>query len=329
MNFENFIMEIKKLVKEYLGEEVKVEEKTVLKNNGVKFSGIVIIKEHQNCVPNIYLNGYFEQYKKGRCLCDIVCEIIRFYEEHKVEQKINIENFTDFESVKKSLCFKLINYRKNKELLSQIPHIPCMDLAIVFHCVVDNECIGNGTILIRNEHLNKWQVSLETLKEVAMKNTPNILKGYITPMEDIICDLLRRKMIFQIENSMGVRNDFDVRITEDMIEPIIQEMFAKIYTEPKGPKMYVVGNETKSYGASAILYEDFLLDFAKKLQCDFYILPSSVHEVILLPVENEENEIYKLKEMVYEVNHTELPEEDILSDSIYLFSVKNGKITKL
>ena len=36
MNFDNFIMEIKKLVKEYLGEEVRIEEKTVLKNNGVK-----------------------------------------------------------------------------------------------------------------------------------------------------------------------------------------------------------------------------------------------------------------------------------------------------
>ena len=39
MNFDNFIMEIKKLVKEYLGEEVRIEEKTVLKNNGVKFVG--------------------------------------------------------------------------------------------------------------------------------------------------------------------------------------------------------------------------------------------------------------------------------------------------
>jgi len=329
MNFENFIIEVKKLVKEYLGDKVKVEEKTVLKNNGVKYIGIVILMEHQNCVPNIYLNGYFEQYKQGRCLWDIVCEIIKYYEEHKIEQKINLEKFTDFEFAQKVLCFKLINYKKNKELLEQIPHIPYMDLAMVFYCVVDNECIGNGTILIRNEHLHKWKVSIEILKEIALKNTPLVQKGTITPMEDVICDLMRGKMIHQIESNIGKHTDLQVKITEDMIEPIIQEMFGKIYTEPKGPKMYVAGNETKNFGASVILYENFLADFAKKIQSDFYILPSSVHEVILLPVENEDEEIYRLKEMVYEVNHTELSEEEILSDSVYLFSLQNLKITKL
>lgn len=329
MNFENFIMEVKKLVKEYLGEEVKIEEKTVLKNNGVKFVGIVILKESQNCVPNIYLNGYFEQYKQGRCLCDIVCEIVRYYEEHKIEQKINIENFGDFEYAKTVLCFKLINYGKNKELLEQIPHIPYMDLAIVFYCMVDNECIGNGTILVRNEHLKKWQVSVETLKEVALKNTPLLLKGNIIPMEDVIYDLMRQKMICQIENSIGEHSDLGVKITEDMVEPIIKEMFGKIYTEPKGPKMYVVGNESKNYGAAVILYDNFLLNFAKKMKSDFYILPSSVHEVILLPVENIDDEISRLKEMVYEVNHTELSQEEILSNSVYLFSFKEDRITKL
>ena len=329
MNFENFIMEIKKLVKEYLGEEVRIEEKTVLKNNGVKFVGIVILKEEQNCVPNIYLNGYFEQYRQGRCLCDIVCEIVRYYEEHKIEKKINIENFGDFEYARKILCFKLINYRKNKELLEQIPHIPYMDLAIVFYCMIDNECIGNGTILVRNEHLEKWQVSVETLKKEALKNTPIALKGSITPMEDVICDLMRRKMICQIENSIGENTNLSVKITEDMIEPIIQEMFGKIYTEPKGPKMYVAGNESKNYGAAVILYENFLANFARKMQCNFYILPSSIHEVILLPVENENDDISRLKEMVYEVNHTELSEEEILSDSLYMFNWENGNIIKL
>ena len=114
-----------------------------------------------------------------------------------------------------------------------------------------------------------------------------------------------------------------------MIEPIIQEMFGKIYTEPKGPKMYVAGNESKNYGAAVILYENFLANFARKMQCNFYILPSSIHEVILLPVENENDDISRLKEMVYEVNHTELSEEEILSDSLYMFNWENGNIIKL
>lgn len=329
MNFEKFISEIKKMVKEYLGNEVKVEDKSVLKNNGVKFTGIVILKENQNCVPNIYLNGYFEQYQRGRGICDIVCEILRYYEEHKIEKRVNIDCFSNFDSIKNKICYKLINYDKNRELLEEIPYIPYMDLAIVFYCVIDNECIGNGSILIRNEHLKKWHVNIEEVKRFAFSNTPNLLKGKITPMEDVICELMRKKVILDIENSIQEQTDSCIRITEDMVEPIIQEMLGKIYTEAKGPKMYVAGNESKNFGAAVILYEKLLMDFAEKIQSDIYILPSSVHEVILIPVENETDEVQKLKDMVYEVNHTELPKEEILSDSVYLFKRSEGSITKL
>ena len=329
MSFEKFIMEIKKMVKEYLGNDVRVEDKSVLKNNGVKFTGIVILKQNQNCVPNIYLNGYFEQYQRGRGLSDIVCEIIRYYEEHKIEQRVNIDCFSNFDCVKNKICYKIVNYEKNKELLKEIPYIPYMDLAIVFYCVIDNECIGNGSILIRNEHLRKWDVKLKEIQACAFFNTPKILKGKITPMEDVICELIRKKMILEIESSVQEQIDSHITISEEMIEPIIQEMLGKIYTESKGPKMYVAGNESKNFGAAVILYESCLEDFAKKIQSDFYILPSSVHEVILIPVENEEDEVQKLKDMVYEVNHTELEMEEILSDSIYLYKRSESCIIKL
>ncbi len=329
MSFENFIMEIKKMVKEYLGNEVRVEDKSVLKNNGVKFTGIVILKENQNCVPNIYLNGYFEQYQKGRGLCDIVCEIIRYYEEHKIERRVNIDCFSNFDCVKSKICYKVINYERNRELLKEIPHITYMDLAIVFYCVIDNECIGKGSILIRNEHLRKWHVNTEEVRKAAFLNTPKILKGQITPMEDVICELMRQKMIMEIENSIQEHTDSHIQISEDMIEPIIQEMLEKIYTEAKGPKMYVAGNESKNFGAAVILYESCLAEFAEKIQSDFYILPSSVHEVILIPVENDEDEVRRLKDMVYEVNHTELQMEEVLSDSVYLFKRAERCITRL
>lgn len=329
MNFENFIKEIKKMVKEYLGDGVRVEDKSVLKNNGVKFTGIVILKENQNCVPNIYLNDYFEQYKKGKCLCDIVCEIVRYYEEHKIEEQINLDCFSDFKCIQETICFRLIHFEKNRELLQQIPHIPYLDLAVVFYCIVNNECIGNGNILIRNEHLEKWNVELKDIQRCAFSNTSRLLKGSIVPMEDVICDLMRTRMIYDIENSIEEQMNSYMKISEDMVEPIVREMMGKIYTEAKGPKMYVAGNETKNFGAAVILYESFLKDFSEKISSDFYVLPSSVHEVILIPVGNEENEVDKLREMVYEVNHTELYEEEILSDSIYIYRRNAGILHKL
>ena len=329
MNFEEFISEIKKRVNGYLGEEVKIEEKTVLKNNGVKLTGIVIFKEHQNCVPNIYLNGYYEQYMRGRNTEEIVSEILHYYEEHKIEQKINIDCFSDFNSIKNKLCYKVIHYEKNAELLKEIPYIIYLDLAIVFYCLIDDAHIGNGSILIRNEHLKRWQVTLKEVKENAFLNTPKLLQGKITSMEDVICDLLRKKMILEMENSIqGYTNSY-IRVKEEMIEPIIQEMLEKIYADAKGPKMFVAGNESKNFGAAVILYDTFLKEFAESIHSDFYILPSSVHEVILIPAEKEQDEVCKLKEMVYEVNRTELAEEEVLSDAVYMYKREEECIIKL
>lgn len=329
MNFSEFMKEIKQMVKEYLGEDIKVEEKTVLKNNGVRLTGIIIMEGETNCIPNIYLNGYYEQFKEGRCLRDIVYEISKYYEQHKVSKRINMDCFSDFEKIKQSICFRLVNLEKNKELLEQIPHIPYLDMAVIFHCVIQNEYIGSGSILIRNEHLEKWQVNTEMIWKLAFLNTKELFKGEIMPMEDVICSMIKRRMIVEIERSIKLQMDSEMKVTEEMVEPIAKELLCNIYSEAKGPKMYVVSNSERNFGAAAILYDSFLADFAKEIDSDFYILPSSIHEVILIPVEHEENEVERLKSMVYEVNHTELSEEEILSDSIYLFKCGEGQITKL
>ena len=329
MNFNKFIEDIKKMVKEYLGNDVQVQDKTVLKNNGVHLTGIVIMEGKQNCVPNIYLNGYYEQFKEGRCLREIVYEIARYYEQHKISQHVNMECFSDFDQIKDCICFRLVNLEKNQELLEQIPYIPYLDLAIVFYCVINNEYIGNGSILIRNEHLEKWKVNMETIQKLAFSNTREMFRGEITPMEDVICTMIKRRMIGDIEKSIKAQLDSDIKVTDEMVEPIVREMVHDIYSEAKGPKMYVVSNTDRNFGSAAILYESFLADFANKTMSDYYILPSSIHEVILIPVENEENEVERLKNMVFEVNRTELAEEEILSDSIYVFKRSGGHITKL
>lgn len=329
MSFNKFIEEIKHMIKEYLGEKVKVDQKTVLKNNGVRLTGIVIMEGKENCIPNIYLNNYYDQFKEGRCLRDIVYEIATYYEQHKISQHVNIDVFSNFDQVKDGICFRLVNFEKNQELLKQIPHIPYLDLAIVFYCVICNEYIGNGSILIRNEHLERWKVNTDIIQKLAFNNTQNLFKGEITPMEDVICAMIKRRMIGEIENSIKAQLDSDIKVTEEMVEPIVREMVHDIYSETKGPKMYVVSNSERNFGAAAILYQSFLEDFANKTMSDYYILPSSIHEVILIPVENEENEVERLKNMVCEVNNTELSIEEILSDSIYLFKRSVGLITKL
>lgn len=56
------------------------------------------------------------------------------------------------------------------------------------------------------------------------------------------------------------------------------------------------------------------------------ILPSSIHEVLLVVYE-EELCMEELKEMVRHVNQTEVAKEEILSDNVYIYSRKTDKIS--
>ena len=93
-------------------------------------------------------------------------------------------------------------------------------------------------------------------------------------------------------------------------------------------KMYVLGNDKKLFGAAAMFYQGVLEEFSEKQQKSFYVLPSSVHEVILIPDDGMVNgeELWK---MVCEINATQVDPEEVLTDSVYYFSIKCKKIKKL
>ena len=329
MNFNNFITEVKLTLREFFNDNILVEDKTVLKNNGVRLTGIVIIEGNKNCVPNIYLNEYYEQFKQGKSIYEIAYEISKYYESHKLKKQINMEFYSDYERVKKKLCFRLVNFEKNRELLKQIPYVPYMDLAMVFYCMIQNEAIQNGSILVKNEKMKKWDVDIDTLKRDAYENTQRILKGEIVSMEDVICDMMKHKLMVEIEKCIKEQMEARIMVTEEMVVPIVEEMMRETYTDAKGPKMYVASNQNRNFGAAVILYSSFLMDFANQTESDYYILPSSIHEVILVPKEDKEQEIEHLKKMVEEVNHTEMSEEEILSNSVYLYTRKENQIIRV
>lgn len=82
--------------------------------------------------------------------------------------------------------------------------------------------------------------------------------------------------------------------------------------------MYVATNEQCSLGAAVMRYPDFREKVRGMIRGDFYILPSSIHEVILVP-ESFGLEPERMQEMVKEINQTGVAPEEVLSDSVYYF----------
>ena len=292
MNFENFITTVTNTVSDRMGAHYSVSTHNVTKNNGVILTGI-LIKANGNfsVAPTIYLNPYYDAYEKGdTTFGTVIDEVIDTYERNKINRSIDMKFFLNYETVKNRIIFKLINTERNRELLQDIPHIPFHDLSIVFQCLVSAEEFSNATILIRNAHMQLWKVNARELYERALENT-QMLQGY---------ELADMKSVLEEMKARGEAGDCE-------IEDIQQEV-----------PMYVLSNKSRVNGAACILYKDVLKDFAMVTGKDLYILPSSIHEVILLPADGtQESELLKM--MVKEINQSQVEAEEVLSDSVYIY----------
>ncbi|MBR3833876.1 MAG: hypothetical protein IKJ73_06135 [Lachnospiraceae bacterium] len=291
MSFEEFCCEILENVVNYLPdyniETAKIEK--VTKNNGVECTGIVIVLEGENVAPNIYLDYYFMIYKQGRSLDDILRMISEEYE--RARDTMSRSNFNvDIDGLRDNAVIKLVNYERNKEKLKDCPHIKYFDLAITFRFLVKMDECGVASALISNSDIKKWNVSKEELYQIAKENTRRLFPETIRAIDEILPDME------EICPDLDDRN-----------------------------KLYVLSNESGVNGATCVLYDDVIKNFANSMGCSLFIMPSSIHEMILICCEEVEKE--RLKKLVKEVNKFIVSEIDYLSDSVYFYDLETDKIT--
>lgn len=305
MEFSSFTMFVREEVDKRTEDCYKVRLDDVRKNNGVVLRGLTVTQDDSNISPTIYLNSYYEEYIKGRAtLVNVVNDVMDTYRRNKVNQSVDMRYFLNYESVKERVIYKLVNTEKNKELLEDVPHIEFLDLSIIFQCLVAQEDLGRASILIHNVHLKLWEVSVDTLYQAAKENTQRLqeyeIKGITEVLRDIMC-------------AEEVENIAD----EDCISAFSGSV-----------PMYVLSNKNRVEGAACMLYPNLIRDFAEAIQSSFYIIPSSIHELLLLPTEHLE-ESQEIKHMIREINDTQVSVEEILSYSLYLYDKEEQRIRKL
>lgn len=293
MTYQDFQETILTHLRQKISPDTKVSIQSIRKNNGVILEGLTIMEADSNISPTIYLPSYYQAYQNGENLSSIIDRILTVYRDNRPNAPVDIRFYTDFENVRSRILFKLIHYEKNEALLCEVPHLKFLDLAIVFYCLVSVTPNGSATILIHNKHLNYWNVQVEDLYTFATENTPRLLPVSFCPLTDMIKELCDSADITEAENNCN---------------------------------MYVLTNEQKLYGAGVLLYPNILQQLAKRLECDLFILPSSVHEVLILPV-TPDLSASSLDQMVQEVNRTQLDADEILSDHVYSYSRSLGVLS--
>ena len=294
MNYQQFIEEVERRVKEKIkgNETITVYIHTAVKNNGKERKGITVSEKGIHISPTIYLEEYFQQFQEGKPIEKIVEKILQLYEEVKCSHPCEESLLQNYEELKGKFACKLIHRGKNEKLLNDIPYVPWMDLAIVVFVLLEVSPYGTATVLVRKEHLEIWGLTEAQLFDEAKKNTPILLPYQFCPMRK----LLREICPYAVDEG-----------------------------EEEEESLYVLSNKLRSFGAASMLYEGILEKVGQKLGENYYILPSSIHEVIVVP-ESKSPVKQDLEEMVREINETQVEEEEVLSDRVYYFSRKENRL---
>ena len=314
MNYQLFLKEIEEVVKEKVEQDFHVYINSVLKNNGIELDAIVILKEGENVSPNIYLEYYYDRYCDGVSLDEVGDEILAVYQE-AVHEKQNLSgNYLDFENYKDSLFYRVVHYEKNKNLLQEMPHIRYLELAVTFHCMISESPKGIQSYCISQRILDYWKLTAEELYQIAKKNTPRLFPPQISAMEELLFGLEKK----ETNASWLKQNTENTKIfSRQEYRQYLKEMLEEVSFDTD-LQMYVMTNCNGVNGAAVLLYPELMQMFAEKCECDFYLLPSSIHEFIAIPEHECKNE--KLKQMVYEVNNTQVAGDEILSYSVYFYN---------
>lgn len=205
-----------------------------------------------------------------------------------------INDIQNYDVMKNKLVMEVVSAEANAELLETIPHKDIEDMAVVYRFDV-KDIVGEGaTVIVTNKMLDNYGVTPEQLHADAVKNAPEIRPIVIQGMAEVLA------------KQMGV---------EDL------EMLG-LNIPPEQEQIFVASVPDNVHGAGVLAYEDFMDKAAERAGGDFYILPSSIHEVLIVP-DNGMMDLAALENMVREVNATTVDPSEKLTDNVYHYDSKD------
>ena len=265
--------------------QVSVHINHILKNNHSPMDSITIRMEGENAAPAIYTETFYRQYREGMSMDEVVSQILSYHYEHKICGYFDASRYLDFQKIKAGIVCRIVNYERNKEMLKTVPYRRFLNLAVVYYHKIEDPVLGNASVLIRSSHLEMWRITEQELNETALNNT----------REQGLAILEIRTLVEEL--------DEDGPKESELMYP-----------------MLVMTNPDRCFGAVNMIFYDVLEQIAEKTGGNFYLLPSSVHECMIVPEDDSFSlSPQNMKQMVMEINDTIVMDEEILSDSVYYY----------
>ena len=295
MELEKFAEEVLREVEEKAGETLKARIVPGNKNNGATLTGITASKHEGKGGVCIYLDNYYGDYCDNRITLDEVTEDVygKLMEHCNDLDGVDMGVLWDWEAAKGRIRAKLVNREMNRELLKKVPYREFLDLAVIYYVTVEGLPEGvNGAFTVSDGNMEIWKKEEDDLYQMAVSNMRLDGKPVFEDMEKVIRNIVPEEI-----------PDLAVGI-------------------PKF-RFYVLTNPQKVFGAVVLLDGSTLKEIGDKLECDFIVLPSSLHESIIIPADVSAA-YQELAEMVTDINRNVVSIEERLSDHVYLYGRKEG-----
>ena len=305
MEFEKFVETVKETIKDYLPDEYKNASVDVypFKKLNENYLGMTVRTEGQRTSPTLNLNMFYQKmqdvHMDMKDIMEKMADVVQI-----IPIDIDMDLLTNYEKAKENLFIRVSDADRNQEILSNVPHTRVENLAITYHIFANSGADGIASTIVTHEMMRLFGVSKDQLHQDALENSPKLFPVKVDSMDKMMENMMRNDM-----RAAGVK--------EEDIDQMMEEMY-----QTMGVPLTIVTNEQMLDGAAVLFYPGQMDQIGELLKGDYYILPSSTHEMLVLPDDGEMTS-RELKRMVMAVNNSEVRPEEKLADEVYHYDTKD------
>ena len=298
--FEEIIEAVKNEIPQTLRDHITVEMREVIKTNDERLHGINLRIPGYDAVPTIYLEDFLKDYESGRPVKEIAQAAMDIMREGMNSAPCTDNISLRYEDIEDKLVLQVVEAERNRERLKDLVYRPAENgFVMVAYVVVEENENGNMRFAVRKDMAENYNYDVDKLLDKAAANTQERYQPVLKDMGSVIlsgsCDL-------------------------GGINPLKDD-----YTVSPDEVMYILTNENGLNGAGVLFYPDMKKRIGEILDDSYYVLPSSLHEVIIMP-EKLSPDIRVLEAMVKDANRTVVESQDILSDRVFMFDREKNRM---
>ena len=318
MTFKEFMDEVVAKITNYLPEgykdaEVSISE--ITKNNDTVLHGMTIRRKDERVSPTIYLEPYYNKDYDGTNLDSVLKSIANVRKKNGGMEAMDdalsiIDNIANYDKIKEHIVPRLLGAEQNQTYVSDKPFTTVGDFIVTYHIFID----AQKSIAVNNKIADSWGVTAPELHKVALDNINKISPVTFQDIREVLLDAMVEDYI--------KNNNVSREAAEAFVEEILPPM-------PSDASLFVLSNKSRMYGAASILSSEVMDMVTEKVGGDFYILPSSVHEVLIVPKGTSSANTADLENMVQEVNGKEVMPEERLSNYVYSYNPETKTVYRL